>query len=207
MTGIDGRRLASVPGRSTRRGPQHPAPKLASSRKRRVVAGVVTIVIGVAGLFLLDQAFQRDPGEPRTLGFDPNVSLLIVSVLTDSRADADFQLIEMRPDGSGRTELTFGGEGLTSRTDLQPSVSSDRRDGCVHPGCSALRGRSHGRPARAIVRGGSIDDVAWSPDGTRLAVGGSISNDSPFGLYVMNADGSDPHLVQLGGGIDLASPA
>lgn len=48
---------------------------------------------------------------------------------------------------------------------------------------------------------------AWSPDGTRIAffrasmMASASTPDGPAGLWVMNADGSDPHLVMASSGI------
>ena len=56
--------------------------------------------------------------------------------------------------------------------------------------------------------GYAIDDPAWAPDGTKIAFHGFFkpAQDEAGGLFVMNADGSEPRLVEQAGDAPSWSP-
>jgi Tol biopolymer transport system component len=59
----------------------------------------------------------------------------------------------------------------------------------IHPDGSGLK---------QLTRSGgpcSDDGISWSPDGSRIAFSRNCDGQGDRGIYVMNADGSDPHMI------------
>jgi TolB protein len=90
-------------------------------------------------------------------------------------------------DGSGVTPLAAG---------EAPAWSADGRKIAFHRAGSGVYVIDASGVNERFLRAGA--HPAWSPDGARIVFGGSA------GLYVMNADGSDPRLLI---GHDFESPA
>jgi hypothetical protein len=103
-----------------------------------------------------------------------------------------------RADGSERTQLTFGNDHDRNPT-WSPdgsSIAFDREDGLGGPS-EIYAVPASGGSAVNLTNDPSRDwDPTWSPDGTTIAF---ISDRAPQGLYVMNADGTDQHLLAAGG--------
>jgi Tol biopolymer transport system component len=101
-----------------------------------------------------------------------------------------------RADGSGMKRLTYIRE-----FEYQPDWSPDGRklvlrvDGAEGKPGTGVYVATVGRK-RAVnlseVSGVLGGDPDWSPDGKRIAFVGKRNGDAHFGIYVMNADGSNP---------------
>jgi len=63
-----------------------------------------------------------------------------------------------------------------------------------------LPGERHLRHVRQLTQGGSNAEAYWSPDGTKLIFQSTREGYKADQIYVMNADGSDPHMVSTGKG-------
>jgi Tol biopolymer transport system component len=104
-------------------------------------------------------------------------------------------LVEVNPDGSGRAQVT-GLDGDVN--DLAPVFSPDGNRvafGRCPLGCGGgipvYIASADGTGARFLTS--SIDGTAtWSPDGSKLAV---LDETPTLGIYVINADGTDRHLL------------
>jgi len=104
----------------------------------------------------------------------------------------------MNAEGSGRAQITTG------ESDSHPSWSPDGsriafgRNGDIYtirPDGSDLT-----HVARVANTPAIESDPVWSPDGRKIAFGGSDGSiNGVFGIYVMNADGTDPALVARNG--------
>jgi hypothetical protein len=116
------------------------------------------------------------------------------------------QLFVARPDGSKMRVLTSPGP----FDDLSPAVSPDGTT-------VAFQRRFYGEGfviASVPIAGGEVTELteralplepAWSPDGSQIAFAGSPGH-GPFGLWVMDADGSDPRRIAGSDDFDVLSP-
>ncbi len=64
----------------------------------------------------------------------------------------------------------------------------------------ALAGESHLSNIRQLTHGGQNAEAYWSPDGKRLIFQTTRPPHECDQIYIMNADGSDPHMVSTGKG-------
>jgi len=63
-----------------------------------------------------------------------------------------------------------------------------------------FEGESHLANVRQLTFGGQNAEAYWSPDGKQLVFQATVDEDGCDQIYVMNADGSDKHLVSTGKG-------
>jgi TolB protein len=67
--------------------------------------------------------------------------------------------------------------------------------------CLSLSAQSHLDNVRQLTSGGQNAEAYWSPDGKKLIFQSSRAPSTCDQIYIMNADGSDQHLVSTGKGV------
>jgi len=158
------------------------------------------VAAGAFGLALLpSMAFAASPGGNGAIGFTVGNELA-------ARAK---NVVEMNPDGTGRVQVT----GLAGDVnDLAPVFSPDGNLMAVGRCAAAFGGCGTQIPVPILNADGtgerflttSYDGTAtWSPDGARLAV---LDTEPELGIYVINADGTDRHLLIKGSTGGTGSP-
>jgi hypothetical protein len=181
---------------------------VAATPMRRLATIVVALMLGLGGVAALFLAFGR---EQRTEPAAPVPERIVFSSLIFP--DAPGQIYAMAPDGSDLVQLTRGTESYSS-----VSVSPDgERMAYVRLDLDAGSGggpgpegiyvaNADGTDATEVFRSGetpqSILEIQWSTDGRSLGFvlqsippGESSEADWTYELWVMGADGSDPHPV------------
>jgi Tol biopolymer transport system component len=135
---------------------------------------------------------------PTSVLTDPHGVLMVVS-------GASSEIFLMRADGSGREQLTHN-----SIPDADPDLSPDGRlivyvsGQDSEPGAPARRRdvflmNADGSGSHRIFQaagGAGAAHPRWSPDGTRISFDSFDANQGGFQPYLMNADGSNVHLVR-----------
>jgi Tol biopolymer transport system component len=176
---------------------------------RRLATIVVALVVGLGGVAALFLAFGRD--EQRTEPAAPVPEKIVFSSLIFPNAPG--QIYAMAPDGSDLVQLTRGAESYSS-VSISPDgermayVRFDLDAGSGgRPGPEGIYvANADGTDATEVFRSGetpqSIVEVEWSPVGQSLGFilrsippGGGSEADWTHQLWVMGADGSDPHPV------------
>ncbi len=175
---------------------------------RRLATIVVALALGLGGVAALFLAFGR---EQRT---EPGAAVperIVFSSLIFPEAPG--QIYAMAPDGSDLVQLTRGSESYSS-VSISPDgermayVRLDLGSGSGgRPGPEAIYvANADGTDAKEVFRSGEmpqgIVELEWSPDGRSLGFvlrsippGKSSEADETYELWVMGADGSDPHPV------------
>ncbi len=127
---------------------------------RRVIAGVVAVLVAAAGIAFAARAFVA--GERAKVGQSPTIASKANGVIyfQVGGGDAPTWINEIRPDGTGQRQV------------FAPEP--------VH-----------------------YDEIAWSPDGTRIAYVANLVGH--FGIYTANLDGTDAR--QLTDGANDAWPS
>lgn len=181
-----------------------------ATRSRRLATIVVALVIGLGGVAALFLAFGRNeqPTEPAS----PMPERIVFSSLIFP--DTHGQIYSMAPDGSNLVQLT---QGAVSYSSVSTSPDGERM-AYVRlaidlvpprelPGPEGIYvANADGTGATEVFRSDempqSIKQVQWSPDGQSLGFvlrsippGRSSEGDWTYELWVMGADGSDPHPV------------
>jgi Tol biopolymer transport system component len=173
---------------------------------RRVqVAFLAIAVLGATafGFVALRAAFG---GGEQESGNVPPLSSNGQIVFSRVGGEGRLQLFVAQPDGSETRVLTQPGP----FDDLSPAVSPDGTT-------VAFQRRFYGEGfviASVPIAGGDVTELteralplepAWSPDGSRIAFAGSPGH-GPFGLWVMDADGSNPRRIAGSDDFDVLSP-
>lgn len=122
-------------------------------------------------------------------------------------APGQLDIYVMGADGSGQTRLTYD-----TAHDALPAWSPDG-DTLAFANNSNGGGAAHfdvylmtpdGAPLGNLTSTNTATETrpAWSPDGTQIAYAASATATGPFDLWVMDADGSDPHRIVESSGSD-----
>jgi hypothetical protein len=183
---------------------------LADRRRKLRRIGTVGLasIIALGSIALISRAFDTSDGGPADALGNGEERIVFNSVhLSGTPA----QLYSVRPDGTGLERLTEPDANY-----LSPAVSPDgsriafvrfvngsEPPRTVHEGIYVMR--ADGSDMRELLTTGepkpiSVSQLAWSPDGSQIAfirnfyVGHS---ESDFGheLWIMGADGSEPHRI------------
>jgi Tol biopolymer transport system component len=181
---------------------------VAATPLRRLATIVIALVVGLSGAAGLFLAFGR---EQRTEPAAPVPGRIVFSSLIFP--DAPGQIYAMAPDGSDLVQLTRGAKSYSSVT-ISPDgermayVRLDLDAGSGEgPGPEGIYvANADGTDATEVFRSSetpqSIVELQWSPDGRSLGFvlrtippGKSSEADWTYELWVMGADGSDPHPV------------
>jgi hypothetical protein len=169
-----------------------------------VLLACVVLAATAGGFLALRRAFDegRNLGDEITRPLPANGAIVVSRVGAQGR----MQLFVAQPDGSGTLVLTETG----SFDDLSPAVSPDGTT-------VAFQRRIYGEGfviASVPITGGDVTELteralplepAWSPDGSQIAFAGSPGG-GPFGLWVMDADGSNPKRIAGSDDLDVLSP-
>ena len=113
--------------------------------------------------------------------------------------NSDSDIWVARGDGSDRRQITSG-----TAYDFSPAWSRDGRwiafDRYDNPALFErdvyVVAATGGTPANLTNHAGNSEQPTWSPDGSKIAF---WSDRSPQGVYVMNADGSNQHVLAQAG--------
>lgn len=180
-----------------------PTPDRHGGHGQRILIGIIAMVIGLAGVAVAVLVFGRVDE-----GATPAASKQRIVYSTVLFPDTPAQLYSMDPDGSNVVNLTNDDLSYFNAA-LSPDGSrlafvrfdkeGNREEGIYVAGPDASG-------ATAIYTSGetpqSILDLQWSPDGHELAFvlrtippGGGSEADFKQRLWLMEADGSDLHLV------------
>lgn len=178
------------------------------STTRRLVTIGVALGIGLGGVVALLIAFDQDSDGPTPAA--PLPSRIVFSTATGP--DHPGQLYSMNPDGSAIRQITSGTESYSSVA-LSPDgrrIAYVRLDGYGQQGPTGPEAIYVANPddtgASEIYRSSetpqSVVDLDWSPDGGSIGfilrsipVGGGSEAGWTYRLWIMGADGSDPHPV------------
>ena len=176
---------------------------------RRLATVVVALLVGLGGVTFLFIAFDRNDEQAQPAAAVPPRIVFSSLILPKNPG----QLFAMAPDGSGVTQLTQGAQSYSS-VSISPDgtrmayVRFDQAGGSEGgPGPEGIYvANSDGTDPSEVFRSTetpqSIQETQWSPDGESLGFilrsipsGTSSESDWTYQLWVMGADGSDPHPV------------
>jgi dipeptidyl aminopeptidase/acylaminoacyl peptidase len=182
--------IGSIEARARRRG-----------QRRRAGTVALVAVLTFGSLAFLREAFEGQAPAPIEPGPSDEGWIVFGTV---PWPDQPARIYRMRPDGSQLTPITDGLVGSYS-----PAVSPDGST-VVFVRVDEGQGRSSttegvyamdaaGGDVRELLRTGeptpvSVRGLAWSPDGSRIGFVRGI-DEAMNELWVMNADGSEPHRV------------
>jgi Tol biopolymer transport system component len=197
--------------------------RLSSRKGRRAVVrriqrfGLVVVVVAgtIAGVLGLEHVFRTGasvPGTSETPVVPPPTNGLIVMSVADDGGSHLYVWDPSHPEIDPREHILTPSEGVAVH-DTDPAVSPD--------GTTVVFAREElpEGPNAPIIYSVGMDGSnltpligptrigltpAWSPDGTMIAFAGSPGG--PYGIYVMNADGGDPHLIPGTDEISVADP-
>ena len=171
------------------------------ARLRKVQSGALIVVVlagTLAGIGVLRNAF-REPEEG--IGDTPSVGNGLI-VYSEVR-NAGQRLWAVRPDGTGAHQLTSGDGG----SDTGPAISPDGRTIAFmrtdEIGSSVYTIGIDGADLTRLTQAQALDPT-WSPDGSQIAFAGGAFG--PYGIWIMNADGTDPRLIPGTDELDVAHP-
>ncbi len=124
-----------------------------------------------------------------------------IAVRSGTHIEQDFRLVVLNADGSNPRELTKPAEGVFV---YFPSWSPDGKhilytqDDMNVEVISIVVVDADGSNQRTLASDANLSSwpPAWSPDGKQIVF--MMRDDEIFDLYVMNADGSNPHKVATG---------
>ena len=171
-----------------------------------VLALFAVLVIGAAMLSATGSAHAAWPGNNGKIVFK-----------TSANNGNDDQIWTVNPDGTGLTQLTIGNDGSTrcGAGDEEPVWSPDgtrivftsSRSGVQEVWVMNWDGSGQTRLTHTGADDESCEDdqfsenPSWSPDGTKIIFTRAVSGQRED-LWIMNADGSNPHLFYASTDID-----
>jgi Tol biopolymer transport system component len=173
-------------------------------RIRRVQAGLLAFTVLAAtasGFVALRHAFEGNRGTRVASELPANGRIVFSSDVQDGDRFT-VHLFSMEPDISAPMQLTEGNSGNWS-ADVSPDggrivFTHDSYDsGEVVIATMTINGGKLSKLTDPVLK---ASNPTWSPDGTRIAFTGGRKQSQR--IYVMNADGSDPHPI-TGDGIFL----
>lgn len=127
---------------------------------------------------------------------EPEISPDMSRIVFSSRRTGNYDLFRMNADGSGLVQLTNTGatdSGATWSPDGQRIAFQSNRDGDYD---IYVMNASGGNVVQLTANPDYDGEPTWSPDGTRIAfISKRTSGSLDYYVYVMNADGSDAHVV------------
>jgi Tol biopolymer transport system component len=166
---------------------------------RKVEGGVLAVVVvlgSISGFYALTRVF---PSSEAPEVATPSISNgeIVFSIPLEGEGEA---LMAVSPDGTGLRRLSP--QGVADYR--SPDVSPDGRTVVVVHEIPSFGGDQTGVLATVPIQGGSptwltdepavVQDPVWSPDGTSIAFNGDVA-DGPFGLYVLDLDTDEAHLI------------
>ena len=181
---------------------------------RRVQAGALTVAVLAAtttGFVALSRIFGEDPAPGPATQLSANGQIVFSRELRDGSA----HLFAVQADGSGERQISPVG----AATYREPAISPDGRTiAVVHripsfeggfpeagPAVIATLPLTGGEPTWLMSEPGIVGSPAWSPTGSEIAFFGNA--DGALGIFVMNADGSDPRRIAGSASLDVGDPA
>jgi TolB protein len=132
---------------------------------------------------------ETEPGDDQYAAWSPD-GQRIVFISTRSGTG---QVWLMNADGSNQRQLTFDPREKDQVPDWKPDGTQIAYE-CV-PAICVMQADGTSQTQLTSPSGEAGDfGPAWSPDGTQIAFVRFL-NDADRNVYIMNADGSDPHAV------------
>lgn len=172
--------------------------RAARVRSRRFGSGALVVVVlagTVGGTLLLGHVFRKAPPAPGQPA--PGNGLIVTSL--DDRWGAHLYLVDPADPTDPHDRPLTRTSGVPEQ-DTNPDVSPDGRIvAFTHKDLTTLEetiwivGIDGTGLRRLTDPTGIAKEPVWSPDGTKVAFTGSLGG--PYGIWVMNADGTNPHLV------------
>jgi WD40-like Beta Propeller Repeat len=205
---LDQLEVPDIDARARALGPRPPTEPDGPSRKKRVTAIVVALVIAVAGVGLLVRAFRQDDSSAPAAEPPSELIAMAVGYGSTHQVGSTWRFTDIavaRPDGTGVRHVTGSAADLDAdpwvakygfSSDDSPAFSPDGRT------IAFVRRYSEGTDSlctigvdgsgfRVVVRDLGGAELAWSPDGTRFA----YYSERDGGVHVIDADGSNDHPV------------
>jgi dipeptidyl aminopeptidase/acylaminoacyl peptidase len=134
-----------------------------------------------------------DPGDERYPGFSPDGTRIAFT----STRDGDTDVYTMRRDGGDVQQLTHN-DVYDSAPAWSPDgarIAFERGAAGDDPTNEVWTMAAAGGDEHRLTHNDALDEgAAWSPDGARIAFT-SARSDPDGDIFVMNGDGSDPHVV------------
>jgi len=119
-----------------------------------------------------------------------------IAFQSDRSENGRFELFTMSADGSDIVPITSGLYNFDGYSPVSASWSPDGTRIAFGVGSGILSMAADGSDRLRINQGEALREAAWSPDGTRIAY--AAYAESGEGIWLVNADGSNPQQVTAG---------